>query len=96
MTIDRDEAFRHAVRASALQDPIPTLERLSKSVGLTLDEVIHHALVRWVSSGAEALMSLDSLALDDLVAARKREDWRAVAGIIDWLETGRADPSSLG
>ena len=26
--------------------------------------------------------------LRDLVAARRREDWDAVAGIVDWLEAG--------
>ena len=90
MATDRHEAFREAVRESSLQDPKPTLENLARSVGLTFDQIAHHALVRWVSAGADALMSLDSLALDDLVAARKREDWKAVAGIIDWLDAGRS------
>lgn len=69
---------------------MPTLEALARSVGLTVDEIVHHALVRWVAAGSEALMSLDSLVLEDLIAARKREDWAAVAGIIDWLEVGRS------
>jgi hypothetical protein len=50
---------------------------------------VHHALVRWVSAGAEALLSVAPAVLDDLVAAREREDWPAVAGIIDWLTAGR-------
>jgi hypothetical protein len=87
---DEHEAFRRAVRDSLLQDPTPTLENLARTVGLRVDELVHHALVRWVSAGSEALMVLDSLALDDLVAARRREDWKSVAGIIDWLEVGRA------
>ena len=87
---DRDEAFREAVRTSALQDPMPTFKRLADSVGLSVDELIHHALVRWVAAGAEALITIDSLALSDLFDARKRNDWTAVAGIIDWLEAGRS------
>jgi len=54
-----------------------------------VDDLIHHALVRWVSAGAETLMSLDPKVLDDLIDARRREDWTAVAGIVDWLEAGR-------
>jgi hypothetical protein len=50
--------------------------------------LVHHALVRWVSAGAEALLSIEPQALRDLIAARKREDWTAVAGIVDWLEAG--------
>jgi hypothetical protein len=87
---DEHEAFREAVRASGLQDPMPTLRRLARSVGSSVEAIVHHALVRWVSAGSEALMTLDSLALEDLIAARKREDWEAVAGIIDWLEAGRS------
>jgi hypothetical protein len=50
---------------------------------------MHHALVRWVAAGSEALMSVDPRVLEDLRDARQREDWAAVAGIIDWLESGR-------
>ncbi|MEA2493481.1 MAG: hypothetical protein QOJ29_1392 [Thermoleophilaceae bacterium] len=49
---------------------------------------MHHALVRWVAAGSEALMSLEPRVLEDLVAARQREDWAGVAGIIDWLSSG--------
>ena len=81
-------AFAETVAASRLQDPRPTFERLSAETKIPVDDLIHHALVRWVSAGAEALLSLDPRVLDDLVAAREREDWQAVAGIIDWLRAG--------
>jgi len=77
------------VAASQAVDPLPTFERLGKEVDVPVDELIHHALVRWVSAGSEALMAIEPAVLDDLVEARKREDWVAVAGIIDWLESGR-------
>jgi hypothetical protein len=53
-----------------------------------VDDLMHHALVRWVSAGSEALLSVDPQVLKDLAAAREREDWAAVAGIIDWLRAG--------
>jgi hypothetical protein len=81
-------AFADAVAASRLQDPRPTFERLSEEVGVPVDDLIHHALVRWVAAGSEALMSLEPRVLQDLVEAREREDWAAVAGIIDWLRAG--------
>ena len=49
---------------------------------------MHHALVRWVSEGSEALLTIEPRVLQDLIAAREREDWTAVAGIIDWLQAG--------
>jgi hypothetical protein len=81
-------AFAEAVAASRLQDPLPTFVRLSQETGVPVDDLVHHALVRWVSEGSEALMSLDPLVLDQLTEACDREDWAAVAGIVSWLSSG--------
>jgi hypothetical protein len=81
-------AFAEAVAASRLQDPRPTFERLSEETGIPADDLVHHALVRWVAAGSEALLSVEPRVLQDLVDARRREDWTAVAGMIDWLSSG--------
>lgn len=86
--MDEHAEFRRAVEGSKLLDPMPTFERLSEATGVPVDELVHHALVRWASAGSEALMSMEPTALRDLVEARRREDWTAVAGIVDWLESG--------
>ena len=80
--------FREDVALSKLVDPRPTLENLARSTGLDYADVVHHALVRYASSGAEALLAIDPHVLRRLIAARKAEDWTAVAGIVDWLEAG--------
>ena len=67
---------------------MPTFRRLSANTGVPLDMLVHLALVRWVSAGAEALMAVEPQVLRDLMAARRAEDWEKVAGIIDWLEAG--------
>ncbi|HEY8813432.1 MAG TPA: DUF6027 family protein [Candidatus Dormibacteraeota bacterium] len=85
---DADQNFRDAVRASLLSDPRPTFESLAANTGLTYEEVVHHALVRYASSGAEALLAIEPKALRDLIAARKAEDWKKVAALLDWLEAG--------
>ena len=82
-------AFAATVEASRLQDPRPTFERLSEETGIPADDLVHHALVRWVAAGSEALMALEPRVLDDLLDARRHEDWQAVGGILDWLEAGR-------
>ena len=81
--------FARRARDSRLVDPMPTFEAMSEATGVPVDTLVHHALVRWASAGSEALLSVRPEALDDLVAARRREDWAAVAGIIDWLDAGR-------
>ena len=85
---DPNENFRTAVALSRLVDPRLTLENLARNTGLTYDAVVHHALVRYASSGAEALLAIEPQALRDLIAARKSEDWAKVAALIDWLQAG--------
>lgn len=83
-----NQNFRDSVALSMLVDPRPTLESLAHNTGLTYDEVAHHALARYASSGAEALLAWDPHALRELIAARKAEDWVKVKSLIDWLEAG--------
>jgi len=85
---EQHREFKHTVDSSALVDPMPTFRRLSESTGIPVDELVHHALVRWVSAGSEALMAIEPQALRDLIEARQVEDWAKVAGIIDWLRAG--------
>ncbi|HLZ96173.1 MAG TPA: DUF6027 family protein [Candidatus Dormibacteraeota bacterium] len=85
---DPDQGFRDAVALSRLVDPRPTLENLARATGLTYEDVVHHALTRYASSGAEALLAIEPQALRELIDARKAGDWQKVAAIIDWLEAG--------
>ena len=85
---DSNQNFRHSVALSRLVDPRPTLENLASNTGVSYEDVVHHALVRYASSGAEALLAWEPHALREVIAARKAEDWKKVAAIIDWLEAG--------
>ncbi len=80
--------FARQTELSQAVDPMPTFRNLSQATGVPVELLVHHALVRWASAGAEALLAIEPQALRDLIAARKREDWTAVAGIVDWLEAG--------
>lgn len=80
--------FARQAEASLVVDPMPTFQALAGETGVPVDTLVHHALVRWASAGAEALLAIEPLVLEDLVAARQRNDWTAVAGIIDWLAAG--------
>ena len=87
---DANRNFKDDVTRSLKVNPRSTLENLARSTGLTYDEVAHYALVRYASSGAEALLAIDSVALRQLIEARKAGDWARVGAIIDWLEAGLA------
>jgi hypothetical protein len=81
--------FARRAEDTLLVDPMPTFEALSAATGVPVETLVHFALVRWVSAGSEALLSVEPQVLHELIDARRREDWPAVAGIIDWLEAGR-------
>ncbi|MDQ5808752.1 MAG: DUF6027 family protein [Actinomycetota bacterium] len=81
--------FAARVESAASVDPMPTFENLARATGVPVEALVHYALVRWASAGAEALMAIEPQVLTDLVEARRREDWRAVGGLIDWLDAGR-------
>ena len=86
---EQHREFASRTAAAQLVDPMPAFENLSAETGVPVDELVHYALVRWASAGSEALMAIEPQVLDDLVAARRREDWPTVAGIVDWLASGR-------
>jgi hypothetical protein len=85
---DENQNFRDDVAQSLRVDPRPTFENLARNTGLTYEEVVHHALVRYASSGADALLAIEPFALRQLIEARKAGDWAKVGAIIDWLEAG--------
>ena len=89
---DGNQNFRQDVAQSRLVDPTATLENLAQRTGLTYEAVAHHALVRYASSGAEALLAIEPVALRQLISARKAGDWAKVGAIIDWLEAGLESP----
>jgi hypothetical protein len=82
------QAFAEQAEASLAVDPLPTFTALSEATGVPVDTLVHYALVRWASAGSEALLAVAPPVLQDLIEAREREDWAAVAGIIDWLRAG--------
>jgi hypothetical protein len=82
------QQFAAQADASLAVDPMPTFATLSEVTGVPVETLVHYALVRWASAGAEALLAVEPRVLRELIAAREREDWTAVAGIVDWLEAG--------
>lgn len=85
---DENQNFRDDVARSLRIDPRPTFENLARSTGLTYEAVVHHALVRYASSGAEALLAVEPLALRQLIDAARAGEWAKVGAIIEWLEAG--------
>jgi hypothetical protein len=87
-TFDPGGRFRAEVAASRMVDPMPGLRVLAGELGVPVDDVIHHALVRWSSAGAEALMAAPPEMLVALRDAADAGDVDRVRGIVAALLAG--------
>ena len=87
-TFDPGGRFRAEVAASRMVDPMPGLQVLAGELGLPVDDVVHHALVRWSSAGAEALMAAPPEMLVALRDAADAGDVDRVRGIVAALLAG--------
>ena len=80
--------FRAEVAASRLVDPMPGIDVLAANLGVPVDDVVHHPLVRWSSAGAEALMAAPPEMLVALRDAADAGDVHRVQGIVAALLAG--------
>ena len=87
-TFDPGGRFRAEVAASRMVDPMPGLQVLAGELGVPVDDVVHHALVRWSSAGAEALMAAPPEMLVALRDAADAGDVERVRGIVAALLAG--------
>jgi len=87
-TFDPDGRFRAEVALSLLQDPTPGIEVLASRLGLPPEQLVHHALVRWMAAGSEALLAAPPQMLVALRDAAAAGDVQRVQGIAAALLTG--------
>jgi len=96
--------FRSEVAAHTLEDPLATLKNLSRDTGIPLGALIRYVLCRWASSGAEALLAMGPVTLQQMEAivaqgesARtleaKAEAFDSLAGVVRWLRAGVEMPA---
>ena len=87
-TFDPAGRFRVEVAASLLEDPLPGLQVLADRLGIPVGDVVHHALVRWMAAGSEALLAAPPEMLVALRDAVDAGDMDRVKGITDALLAG--------
>jgi hypothetical protein len=94
--------FKREVAASALVDPLPTLQNLADYVGLPVGAVVRHALVKWVSAGSDALLEVGPAWVRRLAAPVERAEtastdearlaaYEELRGLLGWLAAGLDD-----
>ena len=95
---DPDANFKQEVALYSRIDPMPTLEGMSRNLGLPVGVIARYVLVKWATSGSEGAMELGPRVVKQMAAIVKeaegsREDWarleayRKLSGMVSWLET---------
>lgn len=100
---DPDAGFRRMVAEYARIDPMPTLDRLSRSKGIPVGALVGFVLARYAASGSDALLEMGPRVvrqMSDLVREAEAagtddarlEAYRALRSIVSWLLVPLDDP----
>jgi hypothetical protein len=92
--------FKAEVANCTVPDPLPTLEKLSAATGIPVACLVRYVLVKWAASGAEALLALGPIVLEQMRGHVERaeevgtdrarlEAYEALRQMIAWLGTAR-------
>ncbi len=96
---DRHANFKAEVALYTRTDPIPTLDNLSLETGIPVESLVRYVLVKWASSGADALMYMEPIVFQQMEEQIEKAEvtgtdtarlqaYEALRQIIVWL---RAD-----
>ncbi len=96
--------FKSEVAVYTTHDPLPTLRNLSADTGVPLGAVVRYVLVKYATSGADALLSMTPIVftqMKDHVAAAEAADtdtarleaYGKLKNMIAWLAWAERPPS---
>ena len=94
--------FKAEVAMYSVMDPVPTLENLSQATGIPVPCLIRYVLVKYATSGAEALLAMTPIVLRQMeqhvegaeaagTVPARLEAYEALRQMIAWLATAAAD-----
>ena len=100
---DKDANFKQEVAMYSREDPMPTLETMSRNLRIPIGAIVKYVLVKWATSGSGALLEIGPRVVGqmaDIVAQAESEAtdqerlvaYRELSQIISWLQVPLADP----
>jgi hypothetical protein len=101
---DPNADFRSKVVEYSRLDPLPTLENLSRSTGIPVGSLARFVLVRYCTSGSDALLEMGPRVvrqMDEIIQqaeaantdAARLDAYRALKTIMSWLIVPLDDPN---
>lgn len=91
--------FKADVAIYSKQDPLPTLRNLSAATGVPLSSIVRYVLVKYASSGADALLEMSPIVLRQMDSHLQKAEavgtmeakvaaYEALHQMVDWLKLG--------
>jgi hypothetical protein len=101
---DPNADFRNKVAEYSRLDPLPTLENLSRSTGIPVGSLARFVLVRYCTSGSDALLEMGPRVVRQMgeiiqqaeaanTDAARLHAYRALKAIMSWLIVPLDDPN---
>ena len=95
---DPDANFKKDVVFYSRIDPMPTLEGMSRNLGLPVGAIGRYVLVKWATSGSEGMLEIGPRVVRQMASivdeaeesgenGRRLEAYRKLAQIISWLNS---------
>lgn len=96
---DPDANFRRDVAFYTRIDPMPTLQGMSRNMGIPVGAIARYVLVKWAASGSEGNMELGPRVVHQMAQvvaeaeqtgddALRLEAYHKLAKIVSWLRAG--------
>ncbi len=100
---DRDANFKQEVASYTLEDPMPTIETMSRNLEIPIGAIVKYVLVKWAHSGSASLMEIGPRGvrqMAEMVAEAEAagtdearlEAYRKLSQFISWLDVPLSDP----
>ena len=100
---DRDANFKREVALYTLNDPMPTIETMSRNLDIPVGAIVKYVLVRWATSGSEALLEMGPRVIHQMARIVKEAESRGndedrlaayhkLAAIVSWLQIPLVNP----
>jgi len=100
---EKDANFKAQMAQYTLNDPMPTIETMSRNLKIPVGAIVKYVLVKWAVSGTETLMELGPIAARQMAEAVKEAEaagtdearlasYHKLRRIVSWLNVPLTDP----
>ena len=100
---DKDANFKQEVATHSREDPMPTIETMSRNLSIPIGAIIRYLLVRWAASGSTALLEVGPRVVQQMADIVEQAEligsdqerlaaYEKLSQVVSWLKVPLTDP----